>query len=94
MHLTIRPDDQVLARYGNALGQLGGRTGHKALARAVNRTTNTVHSRVVRGDRQTILDPGRDCQIPGIKANSAPRLRGRPRGSGPLDRPTTVPESL
>lgn len=48
MHLTIRPEDQVLARYTNALGALGERDGHRALARAVNRTTNTVYSRVIR----------------------------------------------
>lgn len=48
MRLTIRPEDQVLARYSNALGALGERDGHKALARAVNRTTDTVYSRVIR----------------------------------------------
>lgn len=48
MQLTITPGDDLLARYGNALGTLGEVEGHRALARAVNRTTTSVRSRVVR----------------------------------------------
>ena len=48
MQLTVRPEDDQLTRYANALGALGEHDGHRALARAVNRTTNTVYSRVIR----------------------------------------------
>jgi hypothetical protein len=46
--ITITPADGVLRRYANQLGALGERRGHQALARAVNRTTHTVHGRVAR----------------------------------------------
>ena len=48
MRISVSPSDQMLKRFGNQLGALSERDGHKALARAVNRTTNTVHSRVIR----------------------------------------------
>ena len=46
--ITIAPDDDVLKRYANQIGALGKRKAHQALARAVNRTTHTVHGRVAR----------------------------------------------
>lgn len=48
MRLDVAPGDELLKRYANQLGALSERDGHKALARAVNRTTNTVYSRVAR----------------------------------------------
>jgi len=48
MKISITPDDDLIKRFGNQLGALSERDGHKALARAVNRTTNTVHGRVIR----------------------------------------------
>ncbi|WP_099863766.1 hypothetical protein [Pararhizobium haloflavum] len=58
--VVIETRDEVLERYGNMLGALGEREAHKALARAVNRVTNTVHSRVVRAvAKQTSLTAGR-----------------------------------
>ena len=47
-NIVIRPLDGVLARYGNQLGALGEGNARKALARAVNRVTVAVHSRVIR----------------------------------------------
>jgi hypothetical protein len=40
--------DDVLTRHANALGALGDRKGKVALARAVNRVTNTVYGRVAK----------------------------------------------
>lgn len=48
MRISVTPSDKMLERFGNQLGALSERDGHKALARAVNRTTNTVHGRVIR----------------------------------------------
>ena len=48
MQISINLADHVLQRYGNMLGALGAGQAHKALARAVNRVTNTVHGRVIR----------------------------------------------
>lgn len=50
--IVIRPMDDVLRRFGNQIGALGSGQAHKALARAVNRTTNTVHGRVIRAVRK------------------------------------------
>ena len=47
MHIRITIDDDILQRFGNQLGAVGEKEGHKALARAVNRVTNTVHGRVI-----------------------------------------------
>jgi hypothetical protein len=47
MHVTIKPADDVLIRYGNQLGALGAGDAHKALARSVNRVTKTVEGRVI-----------------------------------------------
>jgi len=46
--IVIRPLDAMLARYGNALGAIGEGQARKAMARAVNRTTDAVHTRVIR----------------------------------------------
>lgn len=48
MDLTITPGDQLLAQFANQLGALSEREGHRALARAVNRTTTSVQSRTIR----------------------------------------------
>jgi hypothetical protein len=46
--LTISPGDQMLNRFANQIGSLSTADGHKALARAVNRTTTSAQSRVIR----------------------------------------------
>ncbi len=48
MRVDIIAGDDVLRRFGNQIGSLGEGDAHKALARAVNRVTNTVHGRVIR----------------------------------------------
>lgn len=50
--ITIKPADDILRRFGNQIGAVGSRQAHAALARAVNRTTVTVHGRVVRAIRK------------------------------------------
>lgn len=50
--IVVRPMDDVIRRYGNMIGAVGGDRAHKALARAVNRVTNTVHGRVIRAIRK------------------------------------------
>lgn len=50
--IVVRPMDDLIARFGNQLGAVGSAKAHKALARAVNRVTNTVHGRVVRAIRK------------------------------------------
>ncbi len=79
MRLTISPSDQVLKQYSNALGHLGERDGHKALARAVNRTTNTVHSRVVRAVAKQSSIPTR------IVRDQVKKHTVRPGGMGTLE---------
>ena len=51
MRIEIKPADDILRRYGNMIGALGGQA-HGALARAINRTTTTVHGRVIRAIRK------------------------------------------
>lgn len=46
--VSIVQGDAILKNFGNQLGALGQGEAHKALARAVNRVTNTVHGRVIR----------------------------------------------
>lgn len=48
MRVSITAGDDILVRFGNQIGALGEGEAHKALARAVNRVTDTVHGRVVR----------------------------------------------
>lgn len=50
--ITITAGDGVLKRFGNQVGALGSTKTHRALARAVNRVTNTVHGRVIRAIRK------------------------------------------
>lgn len=50
--IVVRPLDDVLKRFGNQIGAVGSAQGHKALARAVNRVTTTVHGRVIRAIRK------------------------------------------
>ncbi|XAI96324.1 hypothetical protein [Microcystis phage Mae-JY30] len=52
MRIVINAADDVLHRFGNQIGALGQGVGHRALARAVNRVTETVHGRVVRAIRK------------------------------------------
>ena len=47
MRISITPSNDVLHRYSNQLGALGEGAARKALARAVNRVTTTVHGRVI-----------------------------------------------
>lgn len=46
--ITIQTSDEVLRNYGNQIGAIGEGEAHKAFARAINRVTKTVESRVVR----------------------------------------------
>jgi len=48
MRVVVTPADDILRRFGNQIGAVGSAQGHKALARAVNRVTVTVHGRVIR----------------------------------------------
>lgn len=50
--IVVRPMDDLIRRFGNQLGAVGSAQGHKALARAVNRVTNTIHGRVIRAIRK------------------------------------------
>ncbi|UYZ08568.1 phage tail protein [Agrobacterium salinitolerans] len=50
--IIIRPLDDLLKRFGNQIGAVGSAKGHKALARAVNRVTNTIYGRVIRAVRK------------------------------------------
>lgn len=50
--IVVRPLDDVLKRFVNQIGAVGSTQGHKALARAVNRVTNTIHGRVLRAIRK------------------------------------------
>ncbi len=46
--ILITPMDDLLVRFGNQLGSLGEQQARVVLARAVNRVTDMVHTRVVR----------------------------------------------
>ena len=50
--IIVRPMDDHLRRFSNMIGAVGSAQGHKALARAVNRVTNTIHGRVIRAIRK------------------------------------------
>jgi hypothetical protein len=77
--ISIKPADDVLQRYGNMLGALGQKKGNIALARAINRVTNTVHSRVSSAvAKQTSLPVGR------IKREIKKRL-ARPGAVGAIE---------
>ncbi|MGV2109786.1 hypothetical protein ACQZ46_00745 [Agrobacterium salinitolerans] len=52
MKIVISPLDGNFARFANQIGALGTAKAHKALARAVNRTTNTAYGRVVKAIRK------------------------------------------
>lgn len=52
MRVIITPADDLIRRYGNQIGALGSGKAHAALARAINRTTTTVHGRVIRAIRK------------------------------------------
>ena len=77
--ISIIPGDDLLRRYGNALGQLGENDGHKALARAVNRTTNTVYSRTVRAISKQSSIPTK------VVRRHMHKLTVRPGGGGALE---------
>lgn len=78
MRLIIKTDG-VLRHFHNQIGALGGVEAHRALARALNRTTNTVHGRVVKAIR-------RQSDIPTsiIRASVGKRLV-KPGGGGALE---------
>lgn len=78
MRLNITPSDQLLHRYGNQLGALGEKDGHKALARAINRTTDTVFNKVARAvSRQSSI------KLVTVKANMN-KGKVKPGGMGEL----------
>ncbi len=47
MEIRVRPDDANLARFGNQIAALGEKEARLAMARAVNRVTNSVHGKVI-----------------------------------------------
>lgn len=78
MRLIIKTDG-VLRRFGNQIGALGEVEAHRALARAVNRTTNTVLGRVVKSIRRQS-----DIPTPIIRKAVGKRLV-RPGAGGALE---------
>lgn len=79
VNIIITPSDDILRRYGNALGALGDRQAHAALARAVNRTTDTIHGRVIRAI-------AKQSSIPtAIVRKSLRKQLVRPGGGGALE---------
>lgn len=52
MKIIIKANDANLKTFGNQLAALGSGQAHKALARAINRTTTTIHGRVIRAIRK------------------------------------------
>ena len=86
MHLTVTPGDQLLAQFANQIGALSERDGHRALARAVNRTTTSVHSRVVRAIAKQSSIPTRIVRAQvrriQVKPGSGDSLEGHVIASG------------
>lgn len=78
--IVIKPADDILRRFGNQLGAVGSAQGHKALARAVNRVTNTVHGRVVRAIRKQS-----DIPTAIIRKEVKKRLASTSPGKGALE---------
>lgn len=77
--IVVRPLDDVIRRYGNQIGAVGSAQGHKALARAVNRVTNTVHGRVIRAIRKQS-----DIPTAIIRRDISKRL-SNPSGGGAIE---------
>ena len=84
--VSISQSDDVLKRFGNKLNALGDQQAHKALARAVNRVTNTVHGRVIRAVAKQGSIPGkivrRAVNKSTVKPGSGSALEGRIYASG------------
>ena len=79
MDLKVKLQDQIIRRYANSLGQLGATQGHRALARAVNRTTASVQSRVIRAIAKQSSIPAK------IVRSQIKRRTVRPGGGATLE---------
>lgn len=80
MLVRITSEDDVLRRFHNQLGALGAGEAHKALARAVNRVTTTVHGRVIRAVTKQSSIP-RKIVVAQIKR----KLASVKPGNGPIE---------
>ena len=79
MRISVTPGDDLLRRFGNQINALSEGDAHKALARAVNRVTNTVHGRVIRAVVKQTSIPRR------IVASQISKRTVRPGGMGELE---------
>lgn len=79
MHVKITLGDDEIRRFGNQLGALGAGEAHKALARAVNRVTDTVHGRVIRSVAKQSSIPAH------IVRRTIKKRQVRPGGGGALE---------
>jgi len=79
MEISVNPSDDVLRRYANQIGALGERKAHTALARAINRTTTSARTQVVRAI-------GKQSSIPlKIVRTQVQRKQVKPGGIGVLE---------
>ena len=79
MRLAVKPGDDLLARYANQLGALGEVDGHRAMARAVNRTTDATYSRVVRAvSQQSSIKQA-------LVRGSSRKVKAKPGGMGAIE---------
>lgn len=76
--IIIKAADDHLASFSNMLAAVGEGAGRKAMARAVNRTTNTVHGRVIRAVAKQSSIP-----VKILRRSIRKRLAAH-KGSGPL----------
>lgn len=76
--IIIKAVDSKLASYSNMLAAVGNGAGRKAMARAVNRTTNTVQGRVIRAVAKQSSIP-----VKIVRRAIKKRLASH-KGSGPL----------
>lgn len=75
--ILVKPADEMMARFGNMLGALSRTDGRKAMVRAVNRVTDSVHSRVIRAI-------AKQSSIPTAMVRSAVRKQRASVRSGPI----------
>lgn len=78
--ISIASQDDLLVIFSNQIGAVGSANARKALARAVNRVTTTVHGRVVRAIRKQSNIPTAILWRQVKKRLASPNL-----GQGPLE---------
>jgi hypothetical protein len=76
--IIVKATDANIERFSNMLAAVGAADGRKAMARAVNRTTNTVHGRVIRAVAKQSSIP-----VKIVRRAIKKRLASH-KGSGPL----------